>query len=515
MPRPAATAEPPAALTRQSEDVLASIEEAVRLCRAADSEGGLGEDPTGFLVASLREAKARIAAQDAELADLREKSAAMSEAQADALIRSVEIIDELERTKQHLSEARAAAEDAAEDTQRLADTIFERTHDGVLVFEGGRCAACNDNAAAMLGQRREALIGDVPMTFAAARDEAGEPAGAALVRLCRGDAGLESVEVRVRTPGGEAFWAEVAASPFDRSGGGGVLVVVRDVTGRKRFEAELRRHRDFLDNIINAVPDPLSVSDSHHELVIANDAFCEAAGVDRQTALRRPAGEVLAGQGVDARDLDAALSGETGSASVHRFEDAAGGERVASVKRTVFSDSHTGERYVVATSRDITELEAGRREMNRRALHDALTGLPNRAHFREELAGRLSARYAATVCFLDLDDFKTVNDRYGHAVGDELLRQIGGVLCASVRDCDLVARLGGDEFGVLLFKTTPDEARAKAQSLVCRIQSCRIDFPTGAASVGASWGAAPCEPGTSAEAVIARADRAMYFDKAG
>ena len=168
---------------------------------------------------------------------------------------------------------------------------------------------------------------------------------------------------------------------------------------------------------------------------------------------------------------------------------------------------------------EVARLDRRLQELQRDADADPLMDIYNRRAFVRELARAqtVSERYhiPSVVLYFDLDDFKTVNDRYGHAVGDELLRQIGGVLCASVRDCDLVARLGGDEFGVLLFKTTPDEARAKAQSLVCRIQSCRIDFPTGAASVGASWGAAPCEPGTSAEAVIARADRAMYFDKAG
>ena len=150
---------------------------------------------------------------------------------------------------------------------------------------------------------------------------------------------------------------------------------------------------------------------------------------------------------------------------------------------------------------------------------DPLVDIYNRRAFVREVARAqtVSHRYhiPSVVLYFDLDDFKAVNDRYGHAIGDELLRQIAETLSTSVRECDLVARLGGDEFGVLLFKSTPEEARAKAESLVCRIQSCRIDMPTGEVSLGASWGAAPCEPGTSAEAVLARADRAMYFDKAG
>ena len=168
---------------------------------------------------------------------------------------------------------------------------------------------------------------------------------------------------------------------------------------------------------------------------------------------------------------------------------------------------------------EVARLGARLQELQRDADSDPLVDIYNRRAFVRELARAqtVSDRYhiPSVVLYFDLDDFKSVNDRYGHALGDDLLRQIGDSLCESVRDCDLVARLGGDEFGVLLFKTTPDEARAKAQSLVCRIQACRIDLPTGAVSVSASWGAAPCEPGTSAEDVIARADRAMYLDKTG
>lgn len=168
---------------------------------------------------------------------------------------------------------------------------------------------------------------------------------------------------------------------------------------------------------------------------------------------------------------------------------------------------------------EVARLGARLQQLQRDADSDALVDTYNRRAFVRELARAqtVNARYhiPSVVLYFDLDDFKSVNDRYGHALGDDLLRQIGDILCESVRDCDLVARLGGDEFGVLLFKTTSDEARAKAQSLVCRIQACRIDLPTGAVSVSASWGAAPCEPGTSAEDVIARADRAMYLDKVG
>lgn len=77
----------------------------------------------------------------------------------------------------------------------------------------------------------------------------------------------------------------------------------------------------------------------------------------------------------------------------------------------------------------------------------------------------------------------------------------------------MVARLGGDEFGVLLFKTDPRTAKAKAATLACRISEQKIEMPTGNINITAAWGVAPCEPGGEAEQILSRADRAMYMSK--
>jgi diguanylate cyclase (GGDEF)-like protein len=167
---------------------------------------------------------------------------------------------------------------------------------------------------------------------------------------------------------------------------------------------------------------------------------------------------------------------------------------------------------------EVGRLSARIRDLERDSDMDPLVDVYNRRAFMREItrAQTVSERYHIPSCvvFLDLNSFKAVNDRYGHAIGDDLLRKIGKALVVSVRDCDLVARLGGDEFGILLFKTSPEEARAKAQRLACSVQACHINLPTGDISVSAAWGVAACEPGVSADGVLARADRAMYIEKA-
>ncbi|MGB0905900.1 MAG: GGDEF domain-containing protein [Maricaulaceae bacterium] len=148
---------------------------------------------------------------------------------------------------------------------------------------------------------------------------------------------------------------------------------------------------------------------------------------------------------------------------------------------------------------------------------DALLPIYNRRAFMRELdrATTILARHdiLSTMIFFDLNGFKAVNDRFGHAAGDELLQKISEVLEASVRSCDLAARLGGDEFGVLLFKTDVDTAKAKASALACRIAEQVIEMPTQRISVTTAWGVAPCEIDDTAKQILGRADRAMYVAK--
>ena len=156
-------------------------------------------------------------------------------------------------------------------------------------------------------------------------------------------------------------------------------------------------------------------------------------------------------------------------------------------------------------------------ELEQAADTDPLIPVYNRRAFMRELGRAQSVldRYGIPSCviFLDLNDFKSVNDKYGHAIGDEMLKQVGLTLKGGVRECDMVARLGGDEFGILLFKTPLKQAQAKAAALSCRIADIEIDMPTETIGVTASWGASFCDAVETAESVLSRADRNMYAAK--
>jgi diguanylate cyclase (GGDEF)-like protein len=166
------------------------------------------------------------------------------------------------------------------------------------------------------------------------------------------------------------------------------------------------------------------------------------------------------------------------------------------------------------------ELAAARSRMaalETRAEIDPLTDLVNRRGLERELKRALAyvKRYetSAVLVYLDLDGFKSINDRHGHAAGDAVLKAVAMVLTRQVRASDLVARLGGDEFVVLLWNLDAEDAQTKARSLEAAVG--RMTAPHGDATlcVGASAGSTMLLPLDTPASVLERADRAMYGRK--
>lgn len=168
---------------------------------------------------------------------------------------------------------------------------------------------------------------------------------------------------------------------------------------------------------------------------------------------------------------------------------------------------------------DITDMKAHQEKVEGLAFHDALTGLPNRIlladrlHQAIPLASRLKSLLA--VCFIDLDGFKAVNDRQGHAAGDQLLQVIGQRLQECVRGNDTVARLGGDEFVLLLTHLNSREECHQVLARVVKAIAEPVDLGSGASGqVSASIGVAFCpDDGTDGPELLKLADEAMYRAK--
>ncbi len=169
---------------------------------------------------------------------------------------------------------------------------------------------------------------------------------------------------------------------------------------------------------------------------------------------------------------------------------------------------------IVLTLRDVTANRTLERQLSYRADHDSLTGLANRANFLTRVSDELQRGQLPTVLFLDLDDFKAINDGLGHSAGDVLLRVVADRLKIRFANAsNLVARLGGDEFGVLLLDSSTAEASVLAQQAIGDLKdSIQVnDFQS--VSVSGCIGIAVAEPKNTASDLMRHADLAMYRAK--
>jgi diguanylate cyclase (GGDEF)-like protein/PAS domain S-box-containing protein len=176
---------------------------------------------------------------------------------------------------------------------------------------------------------------------------------------------------------------------------------------------------------------------------------------------------------------------------------------------------------VVVTFQDISERKRQEEELVRLATRDSLTGLYNRSELlrilRAELERALRYRRPLSMCLLDIDDFKRINDTWGHAAGDQVLRQFAERLQRVMRGCDSVGRYGGEEFVVVMPETDREEALALSRRLVREIaESALVTVEGCAVGVTVSVGVAYCpEDGADVDGLLGAADRAMYAAKRG
>lgn len=173
--------------------------------------------------------------------------------------------------------------------------------------------------------------------------------------------------------------------------------------------------------------------------------------------------------------------------------------------------------YASEAEQRIAELSARVSTLESLAQTDELTGLYNRRGFKEILNRNLfsAARYdeMGVLAYFDLNKFKDINDSYGHAAGDEVLRRVGDFLRRSIRSTDFAARLGGDEFAILFVRGEHAKARERARTMARKIGRLVVPWHGHKFTISASVGLASYDGATAAEELIDRADRAMYREK--
>jgi len=311
-----------------------------------------------------------------------------------------------------------------------------------------------------------------------------------------------------------------------------VIMTRRSAQRTEEAEAALRESEERLRLIANNVPALISYVDRDQRYRFSNRTYDDWFGIAHERMQGRTIAEIFGDEayGRMRPDIERVLAGATVQFELAHGE---GGHRRALQVSCVPHLGGDGEVlgfYMLAN--DVTQLKRAQEELRYAAIqlqhdarrleflahHDTLTGLPNRAMFseraREAVAHARRHQKTAALLFIDLDNFKTVNDTLGHEVGDALLKIISSRLKASVRGDDFIARIGGDEFCVLLQDIAdPREAAAVAQKLLHELgKSYRIGEHQ--VSSGASVGIA-CVPqdGEDVATLLRLADLAMYRAK--
>ena len=530
---------------------------------------------------------------------------------------------------------------------RFAAAIFEETNDGVLILKNDACIACNDNATGILEVERSEVLLNWQVAFEKVEHGDGQPAGPAIQKLVTDlTDSPDTLELVLNQPEGRPRWIEVSVNPVSVSLDiqdelPHRLLVIRDITAQKNLADDIVLHRDFLQQVINAVPDQIYVRDLDRKIVMANHAFCQANEIHDHDPVGLVADELISGELSGSLSQDTDLSDGIGDfETVCQHVDKADGKKeIYSIKQNQFTDDNSGNRFVVAAARDVTndygeenrlatlvsvfrgsaegvailddeglicevnpafremvplpedqlvgsvfeemiqldsdqvgsgsfalvkqgkswsgkgkfkvngsrsscwftvnrveeyggpprmvalvsdlsELERTQKQLRQQVFSDPLTGLPNRRLFRKNLVdlikdcGKNNKRFY--LCFLDLDDFRNVNDSAGHATGDWLLKSVTSRLQNVLGRKTLLSRFGGDEFAFLL---TEDRFQNREPESIFRdlLQDFKKPFPIcdSEACVGISLGVTQFpRDGVDADSLMRNADIAMYAAKA-
>ncbi len=423
---------------------------------------------------------------------------------------------------------RRRSEDALRESESRFRGLFDNVVEGVYqVTLDGYLLSANPALIAMLGYASlEELraIGSTEGLYAAPETRR------ALIEKLKREGKLVEAEYELKRRDGSVITITENArlNRDERGQPTGFEGTVTDITERKRAEQQFYDEKERAEVTLQSIADAVITTDRSGTVDYINPIAEKMTGWPSDEACGRNITEIVKlvkDGGQEQVDDPVSLALASGD-PIHL------GDRTALVSRRGLE---VPIQATVAPIRDRAGMTAGavivfsdvsrerrmKRLLSYQAAHDALTGLINRREFESRLSSAIDSARADknirhAMIYIDLDQFKVVNDTCGHPAGDQLLRQVTGLLQARVRANDVLARLGGDEFGVLLEHCTPEQALRIADTLRQAIHDLRFQWGTSTMQIGASIGIVEIDQHTESVAtLLSAADIACYSAKDG
>jgi diguanylate cyclase (GGDEF)-like protein/PAS domain S-box-containing protein len=431
--------------------------------------------------------------------------------------------------QEQIHERKQAEEKIRDSEQRMSailgsiqDTIYQTDMDGVIQW-------ATPSVRKLIGYDVEELLGRNIKEFYVAPEDHAELKQS----LTLNGGHLQNFETRLRHRDGTQIWiTENSHFSYDwRSAASGVEAsgiegTIRDTTALNKAREALQLEKERAQVTLGSIGDGVITTDLDGNIEYMNTVAEQSTGWKLEDARSKPILGVF--RVVDERSLQPppdpcirCLDENTSITMagylllIHRFRN----QRISiEVNASPIRDANANITGVVLVFHNVTELRGLAKKMSYQATHDSLTGLLNRREFENRLSlaiqRTLKDGCEHALCYMDLDNFKVVNDTCGHNAGDELLKQLTIRLRMELREADTFARLGGDEFGILLEGCSVENAKDTAEAIRRVVENFRFARDNKTFRIGVSVGLVPINEtsGTLTE-ILSAADSACYVAK--
>lgn len=410
---------------------------------------------------------------------------------------------------------RKAVEKELQNSQNRYPILCSASFEGIIITDNGVIVEANTVVVQILGYTLPEIIGmEVTEIFAPkVRDDVRAKLLAGYEKM------YESVGL---TKGGVEFPVEIYAGMFTDKHRQVRCAAIRDLSERYKARDALRESEKKFRAVATGAQDAIIMTDGHRKITFWNKAA--------ERIFQYSENEVM---GKDPHEFIAALSFSKKFKEVYpRFQQSGKGDVIgrtiefAALKKggkefpiemSLSAIQIEGQWCAIAVIRDITERKKMEAELRRLATTDALTGVSNRRGFMEKAEHELRRvqRYGNpfTMIMVDIDHFKSINDNYGHQVGDLVLQKMALAIKSALRKSDIFGRIGGEEFSIVLMETEPDTAISISERIRSRIEALSIHTGKETVHITISIGLTFFREGDDISTVSKRSDEALYAAK--